>query len=259
MTLETILDQTIKLAEQTIRLSGIDVAGHCLTGAFLVERYFPEIKSKSKKAFLAFISTLYPDLDFLTFGLIPHRTLTHNLYWGAMITTSIYAVNREDHDRVGEVNRFFTSRYVKLASLGVISHLVVDHCNDNLQRLAYCAVAATALTLQVVHNKRNNRYTPRPKKQKVKPCIVNNDSGKYLVQEGCHCKLDDTSYTLWKDRAPEYSIPNYQYGAPEGLEEVRAFQAANTVPRQDVFDKLDALATRVINQIKNSVGNRRPT
>ena len=75
----------------------LDIGGHLLTGAFLTHRYFPEAE-KSKKAVLTFCSGLLPDFDYFTFGLIPHKTTTHTIAFGAWMTTNVYNANSEDRE-----------------------------------------------------------------------------------------------------------------------------------------------------------------
>ena len=138
----------------------LDIGGHLLTGAFLTHRYFPEAE-KSKKAVLTFCSGLLPDFDYFTFGLIPHKTTTHTIAFGAWMTTNVYNANSEDRENESllptlkeRIKSIATSRWAKLTGYGIGAHLSLDFIFRESTELTvlYTCAAATALTTQMIYN-----------------------------------------------------------------------------------------------------------
>ncbi len=234
----------------------VDISGHLLTGAFLAERYFPE-SPISKKAAIGFCSGLLPDFDYFTLGLIPHKTATHTISFGAMMAVNAYNANFEDREREREQNNYacsfyekiklgLTSRWAKITALGIGLHLILDYVfSGNQDGAAYCALAAAALTVQIAYNLANNRYQRHKKPQKIVPCIVVDGEGsRYWVsgQTQAHTRPgeyhESVDYKNGKG-LPLCFVPDYKYPTDEGRELVREFQTRYMPKGPSIWERID--------------------
>jgi hypothetical protein len=234
----------------------LDIGGHITTGAFLTERYFP-VMEKSKKVAAAVSLGLLPDFDYFPaiMGLMEHRGPTHSLGFLALGAFLAYNLNQEDQDRNGfmpslgkRVSNWTTSRYTKAITAGIGLHLSLDFIfrETTEATVTYVAAAATALGLQVIHNKRNQRYQEE-KYHRIEECIVINDSGeRFWINERAqaHCQ-DGMCFNL-----PEFHISDYTYSS-EGRELLRKKQKEEKVPT--IWQKVDDLCLRAYFGLKNKL------
>jgi len=244
MSLEQIIAQTTNFVTSEPVHALLDIGGHCLAGAFLVQRYFPEVP-KLKKMMLGFFGGLSPDFDFFTCGLIPHRTVTHTMYYAGLLAGNVYVFNKEDRKKrlkghkllefIGrDIKRFCSSRYVKLTSLGIAMHLGMDSLYSNLERVEYCAIIGSALFLQALVNQKQKRYEPVQEEFQIRPCVIRNKEGRrYFVCEEATQKVEaDCSFK----ELPEYPIENYTFG---DFKKVREFQQKLFSCEKDVYKKIE--------------------
>jgi hypothetical protein len=255
MSLEEVLTEIGKFVVNMPSVAITDIGGHLLTGAFLVQRYFPEVPKSQRLAF-GFLAGLAPDFDYFTFGLIQHRTLTHTVAFGAGITLNAYAANSETlHKPVQsfyqDVLHFFQSRYTKLAAFGMSLHLALDQLDGNPDRALYgamyCAMMGTALILQNEYNRRGHRSEIKAK-QRIKPCVVIAETEIYWVTENVANRIkpgDDLQE--YKD-LPILAIPDYQYGEWEKVREVQT----QLIPYKNVFQRIDDYLSQAWNKLKGT-------
>lgn len=269
MSLEQVVSQVYDFFTQTPVKATLDIGGHALAGSFLVQRYFPEVP-KSMKAALGLVGGFAPDFDFLTLGVLKHRGLTHTGGFAVTLASWMLYFNQEDwykykysnkisKNAINDIKRIFTSRYAKLASLGVALHLGMDALDPDPEKLCYCVVMGGALALQNYVNRTQNRYV-RKENFRMHPCIVADAEGKkYVVVEDSHSKCaeeflamekrDAQRYNIPPTDLPEYKIPGYKFG---DTDIVREHQKKVRPDVKTLFERIDERVAGFFRQMRRA-------
>ncbi len=134
----------------------LDIGNHLLSGIFVAERYFPKA-SMIKKGMLSMFAAFAPDMDYLTLGALPHRSVTHTLEWAGGITAGMGIVDGVSSKQglLNGLKKAVNSNYAKLTGIGVGLHLLVDSLKDPMQMVGYCAIMAGGIMWQ---KRINNSY-----------------------------------------------------------------------------------------------------
>lgn len=230
----------------------LDIGGHLCTGLFLVQCFFHEAPM-SKKLFLAFCVGLLPDFDYFTFGLVPHKTSTHTIWFLVWSVIAIFYTNREDRDKEGispSVFKrwwaFLNSRWVWIVTSGTGLHLTLDFfCRRPVWlNVVYTTTFACLAIGMTVYNSLVDR--PKPKKKfRVRSCVVENICGeKYFVCE-------TTQAGIWEDESdhfPYFFVPGYAYPTEEGRELVRQVQKEKYSQVLNLWEKIDQWFIHLVNK-----------
>lgn len=267
MTLDQIITEIHHFFTEETLTAALDLGGHLLTGTFLVQRYFPEA-AKSKKAALAVYSGLLPDFDYFTLGLIPHKTATHTISFGAMAALNAYYGDREVRDKESvlpslkeRVAGALTSRWAKITASGVGLHLAMDYVlrESTEAMVAYGCVAAAAVGAQIAYNIADNRYEKTQKPQKIVPCVVIDGEGnRYWVSEKTQSHARPGEYHESIDYRngkglPLCFVPEYKYPTEEGRELVREFQTRYMPKGPSIWERMDDAMLKAYISLRNIV------